>query len=132
MTNIVEALNKSGNILKPKPASPQQISKAEGQLGLCFSDEYKEYLAHFGFILAEGIELSNIYDAENTNVVAMTRQEWGLNPLVPHSLYVVQNPHINGIIIWQDASGAVYSSAPNSKPKKIATSLAQYIVRNIM
>ena len=31
------------------------------------------------------------------------------------------------IVIWQSSDGTVYEATPNSKPKKIAKSLAEYI-----
>ena len=77
--------------------------------------------------MADGIELSGIAKSEHRNVVYLTKQEWGLNPKVPHTMYVVENTCIDGIIIWQDTKGLIYQTLPNTEPKKIADSLSAYI-----
>ena len=124
---IVEIINSLPKMLPLKPATEKQISDAENQLGLKFANEYKEYLAKFGAIMADGIELSGIAKSEHRNVVSLTQQERELNPTVPHNMYVVENLGIDGIIIWQDEKGVIYQSTPNTEPAKIANSLAKYI-----
>jgi hypothetical protein len=59
----------------------------------------------------------------------VTKQEWELNPNVPHTLYVVENTGVDGIIIWQSSSGEIYMTSPNLQPKQIAKSLNEYINR---
>lgn len=127
MSNIVNLINTLPNLLSLKPATKTQITDAEIQLRVRFADEYKEYLSHFGAIMADGIELTGIAKSEYRNVVALTKQEWELNPKVPHKLYVVENSCIDGIIIWQDSNGHIYKTNPNSEPQQIADSLAEYI-----
>lgn len=127
MSNIVNLINTLPNLLSLKPATKTQITDAEIQLRVRFADEYKEYLSHFGAIMADGIELTGIAKSEYRNVVALTKQEWELNPKVPHKLYVVENSYIDGIIIWQDSNGHIYKTNPNSEPQQIADSLAEYI-----
>lgn len=127
MENIIDLINSLSDLIALKPAIEKQISDAENQLGLKFANEYKEYLAKFGAIMADGIELSGIAKSEHRNVVSLTQQEWGLNQTVPHNMYVVENLGIDGIIIWQDEKGVIYQSTPNTEPIKIANSLAEYI-----
>ena len=110
------------------PASGTQITDAELQLRVSFADEYKDYLSAFGAIIADGIELTGIAKSEYRNVVELTKKEWELNPRVPHTMYVVENTCIDGIIIWQDTNGTVYQTSPNTDPKKIAQSLEEYIL----
>lgn len=124
---IVEIISSLPKMLPLKPATEKQISDAENQLGLKFANEYKEYLAKFGAIMADGIELSGIAKSKHRNVVFLTQQEWGLNPTVPHNMYVVENVGIDGMIIWQSEKGEIYQSTPNTEPAKIANSLAEYI-----
>ena len=100
MKNIIDVVNGLSDLIALKPATEKQISDAENQLGLKFANEYKEYLAKFGAIMADGIELSGIAKSEHRNVVSLTQQEWGLNPIVPHNMYVVENVGFDGIIIW--------------------------------
>lgn len=127
MTNIIKTIEELPDLLAFTPASNIEISNAELQLCLHFAEEYKTYLSEFGAVIADGIELMGIAKSEHRNVVIVTKQEWELNLQVPHNLYVVQNMGVDGIIIWQDGSGAVYQTTPNNKPLKIAESLEGYL-----
>lgn len=127
MKNIVEIINSLSNLLPLKPATSIQIADAELQLRISFANEYKEYLAAFGAIMADGIELTGITKSEHRNVVAQTKSEWKLNTKIPHNMYVIENTHVDGIIIWQDTNGLIYQSSPSSDAKQIARSLAEYI-----
>ena len=127
MKNIVEIINSLSNLLPLKPATSIQIADAELQLRIRFANEYKEYLAAFGAIMADGIELTGITKSEHRNVVAQTKSEWKLNTKIPHNMYVIENTHVDGIIIWQDTNGLIYQSSPSSDAKQIARSLAEYI-----
>lgn len=127
MKNIVEIINSLSNLLPLKPATSIQIADAELQLRIRFANEYKEYLAAFGAIMADGIELTGITKSEHRNVVAQTKSEWKLNTKIPHNMYVIENTHVDGIIIWQDTNGLIYQSSPSSDAKQIAGSLAEYI-----
>jgi len=131
MTNIVQVIHSLHNLLTLKPATTSQIADAEIQLGVSFANEYKEYLSSFGAIMADGVELTGIAKSEHRNVVNLTKQEWELNCNVPHSMYVIENVGIDGIVIWQDVNGFVYQSVPFSNPKQIATSLVDYILNYI-
>jgi hypothetical protein len=131
MTTIVNTILGLPDLLKLKAASSSEITDAELQLRVQFSPEYKEYLSNFGAIMADGIELTGIAKAEYRNVVPVTKQEWELNENVPHSMYVVENTGIDGMIIWQDASGIIYQTLPNAKPNQIASSLNEYIVERM-
>jgi len=127
MSNIIEVVKALPQLLPLKAATLNEITDAELQLKLTFADEYKEYLSVFGAIIADGIELSGIAKSEHRNVVTLTMQERVLNPNVPHSMYVLENARVDGIIIWQDSKGRVFISSPNEVPKQIATSLVEYI-----
>ena len=115
-------------MLHLKPATKVQITDAELQLKVSFADEYKEYLAAFGAIMADGMELTGIAKSEYRNVVSLTKKERELNPKVPNTMYVIENTCIDGIIIWQDTEGAVFQTTPTSAPKKVASSLREYIL----
>ncbi len=127
MSRIVDVINSLPDLLPLKPASSTQITDAEIQLRVSFADEYKDYLTSFGAIMADGIELTGIAKSDHRNVVFITKRERGLNPNVPNTMYVVEDTHIDGIVIWQDTKGFVYQTQPDSCPKKIAESLADYI-----
>lgn len=128
MKKIIDVINSLPELFPLKAATSMQITDAELQLRVSFSDEYKEYLSTFGAIMADGLELSGIAKSEHRSVVSLTKKEWELNPKVPHTMYVVENTCIDGIIIWQDASGKIYRSTPSTEPKQIAASMTDYIV----
>lgn len=131
MTTIVNTIKALPNLLALKATPNTEITDAELQLRVKFSDEYKVYLSTFGAIIANGIELTGISKSEHRNVIPVTKQEWELNDNVPHSMYVVENTGIDGMIIWQDASGIVYQTLPNTKPNQIASSLNEYIIERM-
>ena len=121
MKTIVDVINSLPELLPLKSATSMQITDAELQLRVSFSNEYKEYLS------ADGIELSGIAKSEHRSVVSLTKKEWKLNSKVPHTMYVVENTCIDGIIIWQDTTGRVFQTQPGVAPTQIADSLAEYI-----
>jgi hypothetical protein len=128
MTTIVDTIQAIPNLLPLKAASTTEITDAELQLRISFSNEYKEYLSTFGAIMAEGIELTGIAKSEHRYVVSVTKQEWELNTNVPHTMYVVESAGIDGVIIWQDTNGVIYQTSPSTTPKQIAQSLNDYLV----
>lgn len=128
MTKIVDLISSLPDMLPLKPATEVQITDAELQLRVRFADEYKEYLKAFGAIMADGIELTGIAKSEHRSVITLTKKEWELNPQIPHTMYVIENTCVDGIVIWQDTMGVVYQTNPNSAPIKIADSLQDYIV----
>lgn len=128
MKNIIQIVNSLSELLQLRSATAIQITDAELRLRVSFAEEYKEYLAAFGAIMADGIELTGIAKSEHRNVVTVTQKEWELNPKIPHNMYVIENTHIDGIVIWQDTNGLIYQSSPSSEAKQIATSLTDYIL----
>ena len=127
MSNIINTIQALPDLLPLRAATKKEITNAEIQIRTSFADEYKEYLAAFGAIIADGIELSGIAKAKHRDVVLLTKQERELNSNVPHSMYVIENTGVDGIIIWQDTKGIIYKTYPNSQPKKIAESLSDYL-----
>lgn len=128
MTNITNTVQELPNLLALNPASSMEITDAELQLRLNFSDEYKTYLSTFGAIIADGIELTGISKAKHRNVVPVTKQEWELNTNVPHTLYVIENTGVDGIIIWQDSTGLIYQTTGATLPKEVAHSINDYLI----
>ncbi|MCL2046876.1 MAG: SMI1/KNR4 family protein [Oscillospiraceae bacterium] len=127
MSNIIETIRSLPKMEGYKPASKIEISDAEIQLCLHFADEYKTYLAEFGEVSAQGLELTGIIDADYINVISATKEKWDLNPTVPRNLYVIEDTTIDGIVIWQDGNGIVYKTTPHNEPIKIAESMLDYL-----
>lgn len=130
MSSIITALRSYADLVHLKPAPEAEITKAEKQLSLKFDAEYREYVAEFGAVAANGHELTGVVASKRLSVVDSTKKEWGSNPQIPHTLYAIENTGVDGIIIWQDESGAVYQSVPNSKPRQIAKSLTEYVTES--
>jgi len=127
MSTVISAIKALPNVLPLKPATEPEIVDAEEQLSLRFADDYKQYLATFGAILADGIELTGIAKSKARDVVFVTMQEWEINPDVPMTMYVIENVGIEGIVVWQDQSAQIFRSTPHNAPIKIAASLMEYI-----
>ena len=131
MNDIIEVVKGLPKLACVGKIENVDIVDAELQLRLNFAEEYKRYLSEFGAISARRIELTGIIGVDYCNVVTATKQAWELNPQVPHNLYVVENTFIDGVIIWQDASGTIYQTSPGSQPRKIANNLADYLLSRI-
>ena len=124
---IIGKLRSFKDLASLKAAQEPEILQSEKQLALKFATEYREYTSEFGAVAVNGHELTGVVASKRLNVVSATKAEWAINPQVPNTMYVIENAGIDGIIIWQDEAGTIYQSAPNTKPKKIAASLAEYV-----
>jgi hypothetical protein len=130
--SIVQTIRLLPNLSHLEPATTSAITNAERQLQLSFADEYKKYLAEFGVISAEGIELTGIEMSEDiSSVVSVTKEAWELNHDVPHTMYVIEDACVDGIFVWQDSSGVIYQTSPYAKHKEIAKTLTEYVGRRI-
>lgn len=106
--------------------SDEDIKTAENTLGLQFAQDYREYVAAFGAASFAGHELTGVCGSKRLNVVSVTFEERN-NTAVPSDWYVLEQANIDGIVLWQDRSGAVYQTAPHIKPRKFCGSLVEYI-----
>ena len=127
MTEIVQILSKMSSFRKRSPATIEQIRKAEKLLDLQFSKEYRQYLMVFGAVSILGHELTGICSSMRLDVVSVTKEQREQLDNVDASWYVIEEAHIDGIVIWQSADGSIYATAPNSKARKIANSLSEYV-----
>ena len=126
MSELTEALRCSPNFYAEEGASLMQIEEAERTLKLKFAPDFKECLHEFGAVSIGGHELTGFSKDKNLDVVAVTKKNRArLNS--KNGLYVIEEPHIDSIVRWQDADGAIYETTPNSKAMKIADSLAEYL-----
>ena len=127
MSELINVISKMKNLISLNPATESDVKTIEQELGLALSKEYKEYLLQFGAILADNVELTGFAKAKTRNIVSVTKQEWILNNMVPHDMYVVEILGMDGIIIWQDSRGYIYETIPTKEPKMIFTSLTDYL-----
>ena len=127
MSYSLENLKKKEGFVCFGPVSKDEIEQAEKQLGLVFAKEYRDYLGEMGVFSIMGHEFTGICKSKRLNVIDVTATEKRNNPLVPNHLYAVEQTNMDGIVIWQDASGAVYQTSPGTEPIKICDSLQEYI-----
>lgn len=125
--NIISALREKTEFVSLDGADFQSIQNTEQTLGLRFSQEYREYVQEFGAVSFQGHELTGICDIPYLNVVHVTITKKKLTPKIEASWYVIEEAHIDGIVIWQNELGQVYQTSPSSLPVKIANSLLEYI-----
>lgn len=126
--DIITVINQIPDLLYTGGVSNSQIKEAEQELGLKFAADYKKYLQQFGAISGDGIELSGIIASRHCNVVVLTNRERELNKLIPENMYVIEDLGIEGVTIWQDKSGVIYTISPYKSPKRIYSSLSEYIL----
>lgn len=127
MTEIVSKLQSMRSFRMGAAASMKAITAAEESLGLLFSDEYRDYISAFGAASVYGHELTGICTSRRLHVVDVTIAEREYNPSVPNDLYVIEQAHIDGIVVWQSSDGTVYQSMPNEVPVKLCDSLCEYV-----
>lgn len=130
MKDIIQTISDLEDMRFIKPASMEQIIKAEKKLGVNFADDYTKYVEKYGAISAKGVELTGVTNYERLSVVSVTKRERNMNPNIPANMYVIENIAIDGIIALQDETGKVYTITPNGSPKLSYKSLSEYIEKS--
>lgn len=131
MNTIISTIRRLPEMEHTAPASADAISQAERELNLCFAEEYKEYLAFFGAARSDVVALSGIIDDEDYSVVVLTKGIKSIQPDIPKDFYAIEDVGVDGLVIWQNATGAVYQSIPNYSPVKIFDSLSDFLAHQI-
>lgn len=108
-------------------ASPKAISEAEAALQTSFADDYSEYLAAFGLVSANSHELTGICPFPRLNVVDVTIAEREFDNSADVSWYVIERLGIDDVVAWQSPEGDIYLTAEGVAPRKVATSLFDYL-----
>lgn len=125
MAKFVEMLMKK-NLISGNPVVEDEIKMAESKLDVKFARDYKDYVKKYGFVCFDGHELTGICKAKRLDVVSVTEKEREYFENIPKDAYVIEQAHIDGIVIWQTSNGKIYQSQGNSF-EKICDSLAEYI-----
>jgi hypothetical protein len=123
--DIITTISGLNNLVALKGVSNEEIEKAERSLSLSFAADYKAYLKKYGVISAQHIELTGIIASPRLNVVDITLSERQKNK-VPEDMYV-EDTGVEGIIILQNAKGAVFE-LQNNRTEKIHDSLSGYLL----
>lgn len=129
MANIVNIIKSMPDYIGSNGRTEEEIQQAEEMLGITFAKEYRKYLEEIGLACFDGREFTGLTSTARLDVVSVTkekREQFGKATL---SCYVVEEANIYGIVIWQSSDGTIYQTAPNTKSKKIAESLSEYIGR---
>ena len=127
MSDILSALRDNNFFMGMQGASFEEVESAQTTLQLSFADDYSIYVREYGIASFEGHELTGICNSKRLNVVDVTKNARESILSFPKDLYVVEETNIDDIIICQDCTGAVYQTAPNAEPVKIADNLCDYI-----
>ena len=104
----------------------EAIEIAEQQLGVSFSDEYRNYLLKCGCASANGHEFTGICASARINVVNVTILRRKNTKDIMKNAYVVEEMLIDGIVIWQTTEGQIYKSQGN-RFDKICENLFEFI-----
>lgn len=116
-----------------KGTTEEKIVSAENALGVTFSEEYRSYLKQYALASMNGHELTGIVGSMRLNVADVTFKNRKINPSIPlilfflRDLYVIEELHIDDIVVWQNECGQIYQTIGVSKPVKICDSLMEYI-----
>ena len=108
MSVLSDKINSIPNLYKAQPASEEQIINAESRLGLQFSDEFKEYLKEFGSISFYGTEWMGLNTDEFCDVISTTLEARRLYDSFPNDKFIVEDLHIDNLLIVSDSEGEVY------------------------
>ncbi len=123
---IKEVLERKDDLLSGEPAKEIDIKKAEKELNLHFAKEYKEYLLEYGVVAYSGHEITGIVDDVRMNVVSVTQKQKKKSKEIPEDFYVIEVTNIDGIIVWQNSKGMIYSTVDDRKPRLMDKSLSAY------
>ena len=128
MSAIMDAFASKPSLLAGKGAPAEQISQAEQDLGLSFSEEYREYLSSYGIVAFDGHEMTGLSKSKRLDVVSVTADARNRYPDLPSDLYVIEETGVEELIILQNATGEVFGCAPNYPLEKVCDSLSDYVL----
>jgi len=127
MKAVIEQIEKQFRLFQAKGCSVEQVMEAERQLGLRFSDEYRNYVLDYGAFSFGSQEFTGLNVDSYINVTDVTLQERGLRDEFPADCYVLQQLGIDGLITLQHQSGTVYQMDESGASSKIADSFSGYL-----
>lgn len=104
----------------------EAIMSAESKLGICFDDEYRNYLMEYGVVSFGSHEFMGLGGDSYLDVVEETIRERTNNNRYPKNCYIVENIGIDGIMMLQDEEGTIYELS-NAGIKRAFESLREYI-----
>ena len=127
--DYLEKISAENLLLHARGASEDEIRMIENNLGIVFAKDYRTFLLKVGACMYNGHEIVGISEFPDKQVETVTLSARQLTKTVPFSFYVIEDAHMDGIMVWQDASGIIYQTSPGSQPVQICQSLEEYISR---
>lgn len=127
MSDLIVTLKNCPDYIGAKGNDESAIADAEKKLGLRFAPDYREYLKEIGVASVGGAELTGVTNIKRLDVVSVTLEERQFQENIPLNWYVIEDTHVDGIIIWQAESKEIFMTAPNTSPKKLYNSFLEYI-----
>ena len=128
MTKLLELLENKRVLHHLGGALIDEIATYEQNLGLRFSDEYREYLLKYGEAIIEGHVLTGICNTDSRNVYRTTIKERMYNTNIPLDMYLIEYTGMESMTIWQNSIGEIYEVAYKCPPRKIFDSLHEYLI----
>lgn len=127
MKNAIEKIESLEDVVFGNGVSGQSIADAEQRLNLTFAEDYRAYLKCYGLIAYDGHELTGLGNSDRTNVVLVTKTERLLRCGISQDMYVLEQMHIDDIVIWQSSSGIIWQTVGRQEPVRLASSLLDYL-----
>jgi len=125
--NFADVLRNKTDFIGSNGRSKANILKAENELCVQFASDYFEYLEKIGLASIGNHELTGLTKDTRLDVVAVTKECRSIYGPATKLWYVIENPGIDGIVIWQDSDSVIYKSSFLTIPTKIADSLTEYL-----
>ena len=127
MEDLINMLKATDGFFCRAGATKEEIEKAETDLDVVFTDEYKKYLINFGSVTFNGHELTGIHKDKRLDVVQATQFMRQFYPQLTKDFYLIEDTNYDGLIVCQNTDGSIYIFSPDGSKKRIADSLAEYI-----
>ena len=126
MSSVIEELKNAPDYIGGTGRTEDEIRESENLLGVKFASDYRCYLKEIGLACFDGHELTGICKSARLNVVDVTLLQ-RKRVAETNFLYVIEETGVDEIVIWQDINGIIYLSSANTVPRKICSSLSEYI-----
>ena len=126
MKSLIDLIKSFDDAMIGKPSNEESIIEYETQLGLEFSEEYKEFLLTCGYASVADSELTGI-TGDNYDDVCVLTEYYKKQYDIPKDFYVIENLGIDDVIVWQNTEGKIFMTVGDNPPKQIKDSLYDYI-----
>lgn len=130
MSKIIDVVKAIPKCRFNKKSNDQSIEQVEENLGVKFSEEYKDYLKEFGAVTFYGTELSGITENKYTNVEFLTKKMRDYYSNMPTEYYVIEDMLSDHAFVVSNKKGEIFIYA-NMKAKKINNSFCEFIEERI-